>query len=490
MKKLIALLLVLCTVFGLVACGSKTPADDPSKGQNSTTPTGSASGDDIPKDPKDSPYYGKTIEIWGMGTDESFNHDSWDGKGNYVWMERAAITEWAALNGVTIKWAGSYNQNSMLAAMNSGENPDLVFQSNNYPAIANNGIAGAFTEAEYNKLAEICGNSWLDMMKYGTKSVGLVYPWTGTMMLYYNKTIFEDFGVKTPKEYFDEGNWTWDALMKCMEETTKDIDSDGTIDTYGLPADSVGNLLSTTIAQNEKGELISLIDEPWIQDYFQFKYDAYTVKKVVLSPGKNQIQKNVTYPMTAMQMSDCEPYNFEHMYQDIANGNELEVVPIPDWVGKDGQKRSTSKVTQSCVHLAASCDERDAAVDCLAYLLKCGLKYISDFSLGDVKCDYAGVLGACDYSKTWKENFAKVCQKRAADYKEITDAKDYASAHITKVNEFLDGREKHIYGNYTKVTALTSFSEVIQMPPASSIPAIKQKYQNMLDVYNSTYINK
>ena len=484
MKKLIALLLVLCTVFGLVACGKK-PAETP----NGTTPSTSVEdGGDGPMTPDKSPYNGKTVEIWGQGTDESYNHDNWDGKGNYIWMMRAAIVEWAAQNGVTIKWCGSYNQNAMLAAMNSGENPDIVFHTNQYPAIANNGITAAFTEAEYNKIAEITGKSWLDMLTYGTKKVGIVLPWTGTMMCYYNKTMFEDYGVKTPKEYFDEGKWTWETFLKCMEETTKDVDSDNTMDTYGLPGDSWGNVVNPW-AQNEKGELISVIDEPWMQDFFQLKYDAFAVKKCSVS-AKNQIQKNVTYPMFAMQLSDCEPYNFEHMFQEIANGNELEVVPVPDWVGKDGQKLSTSKVTQACVSLAASCDERDAATDCLAYLMKCGLKYISDFSLGDVKCDYPGVLGTCDYSKTWKENFAKVCQKRAADYKEITDAKDYASAHIAKVNEYLDGRDKYIYGTYTKVTILTGFSEITQMPPASSIPAIKQKYQNMLDVYNSTYINK
>ena len=484
MKKLIALLLVLCTVFGLVACGKK-PAETP----NGTDPT-VAGGEEAIMTPDKSPYNGKTLEIWGMGTDEDYNHEKWDGKGNYVWMMRAAIVEWGAQNGVNLVWKGSYNANGMLAAMHSGDTPDLVFQDNMYPGIANNGIASAFTEAEYNKLAEICGKSYLDILKYGTESVGLVYPWTGTIMVYYNKTLFDDYGVKTPKEYFDEGNWTWATLQQCMQEMTMDIDANNEgMDIYGLPADSVNSLVNAW-AQNDKGELISTIDEPWMQDFFQFKYDTVAVQKTVLSPGKNNIQSNVTYPMIAMQIGDCEPYNFEHMYQSIANGNELEVVPIPDWVGKDGQKLSLSKLTQSAMHLAASCDEREAAVDCMAYLLKCGLKYISDFSLGDVKCDYAGVLGTCEYSKTWKENFAKVCEKRAADYTAITDEKDYASAHIAKLNEFLSDREKYCWGDYTKVTQLTSFPEITKMPPASSIPAIKQKYQNMLDAYNNTYIKK
>ena len=324
-------------------------------------------------------------------------------------------------------------------------------------------------------------------MNYKTESHGFVYPWTGTMMLYYNKTMFENYGVKTPKEYFMEGTWTWENFLKCNEEMTKDVDADSTIDTYGTPADSWGNLVNPWATDEATGKVVSTIDEEWMQDFFQLKYDAFTVKKVVQSPGKNQIQKNVTYPMTAMQISDCEPYNFEHMYQTIANGDELEVVPVPEWRGDDGATLGTSKLTQSCVHMIANCDEREAAVDMLAYLLKCGLKYISDYSLGAVKYDYVGIQGKCDLSKTWKEAFAKVCADCAADIKEI---ENYDEELVKKINEYLSDKGLYVWGTYAGVTQLTSYSEITQMPPASSIPAIREVYQAQLDVYNDTYITK
>ena len=495
MKKLIALLLVVCVVFGLAACGGKK-ADDTTKdptgsaSNNPSTPAGLGPDGPGPDGPKpngtgDSPYKGKTLEIYGMGTQDSYTDYTQFGKGNYVWMERAAIDEWAAMNGVTIVYKGSYNQAGILADMSSGGRPDLIFQSNHYPAMANVGLVAAFTEAEYNKLTEVCNKEYLDMMQYGTESVGVVRPWTGTMMCYYNKTMFEDYGVKTPKEYFQEGNWTWETFLKCMEEMTKDVDADGTVDTYGLNGDSWGNLVNPW-AYDEQGRLISTIDEPWMYDFYQLKYDAFVTKKVSIS-GKNNIQKNVIYPMFAMQLSDCEPYNFEHLYQSIPNGNDLEVVPVPEWRGKNGETLGTSKLTQSAFHLAATCDEREAAVDLMVYLLKCGQKYVSDFSLGAVKCDYPGIQGTCETSANWKEAFAGVLADRAKDIKDI---ENYDQAHVTAMNEYLDQRGHYVFGEFTKITILTGFAEITKMPPESSIPAVKVKYQSMIDVYNNTYMNK
>ncbi|TSB46497.1 ABC transporter substrate-binding protein [Alkalicoccobacillus porphyridii] len=38
-------------------------------------------------------------------------------------------------------------------------------------------------------------------------------------LMYYNQGMFEEFGIKSPQEYFDEGNWNWEA----MEEVTTQL---------------------------------------------------------------------------------------------------------------------------------------------------------------------------------------------------------------------------------------------------------------------------
>ena len=43
-------------------------------------------------------------------------------------------------------------------------------------------------------------------------------PWSGSNLVYYNKSIFEANGFKTPADYYAEGNWTWNTMKKVMKE--------------------------------------------------------------------------------------------------------------------------------------------------------------------------------------------------------------------------------------------------------------------------------
>ena len=435
-----------------------------------------------------SPFKGKTIEIYGMGNDESYQDmqvmiDNESTK-IYPYIERAAIVEWAELNGVTVVFKGAYDQNAIMSAINAGEKPDVISHTNVFPGIANNGLTGAFTNAEYKKLAEICGEEYLDMLQYGTKVHGFVKPWTGTMMCYYNATMFEEYGVKTPKEYFLEGKWNWNTFLDVMVQMTKDTNGDSKMDSYGLPGDSWHNLVNAW-EMNTKGQLVSILDKPFIKDFMQLKYDAFTVKKCSIG-GQNKIQTNVINPMFAMQLSDCEPYNWQHLYQEIPNGNRLEVVPVPEWVGDNGATLGTSKLTQACWSMAATCDEREAVVDMFCYMMKCGYKYVSDYSLGTVACEYEGLKGSCEYSKNVLEALEKINKTRTKKLKDLGDV--YDAAYVTKLNEYLDGRGHFLEGTYTGVDLLLSYGEITKMPPESAIPAIKGKYEASLKAYNDTYI--
>ena len=335
MKKLLAFLLAACLLIGLVACAKpSTNSTDSSTGNNSAdnnnNNNNNNSNDGGENNENDGasnvvlgegPYKGKTLQIWGFASNDSYNNFKNMGVGNYIWMMRAAIDEWAAINGVTIEYINDYNQGEILSDINSGENPDLLFQHNQYPPAANFGIIGAFTEEEYNKIAQYTDKGYLDLMTMGGKSYGYVLPWTGTYMFYYNKTMFENYDVKTPKEYFMEGNWTWTTFKQCMDEVSKDLDGDGKLDTIGLPEDSASWVYG--YAEDENGRLYSTMDDQMTYDFLELLYEYKVQKKTIV--GRNNIWSNVTYPMTAMQFSDCEPYNFEHLYKYIKNGDLIEL---------------------------------------------------------------------------------------------------------------------------------------------------------------------
>lgn len=478
MKKLLVLILVVCMVVGLVACAK--PADN-----NPTNPTNSANTTDPTDAPKVS-FKGKTLQLYGFGNPDSYTDYDAFGKGNYLWMVRAAIDEWATINGVTIQYEGSYNQNTMLAAMQSGAKPDLFRPGNQFPTYANYGISSPFTEEEYNEIAEICGTSgYLDMRTYKGEAHGFIAPWVGNSLIYYNKSLFERLGVKTPMEYFKEGNWTRSVMLQLMEEVTRDLDGDGVTDIYGMPGDTF-SYTGSIYMDPETGKLISPYDRDY--DYWfellTIRYEHRVVKKTVQVPGKANIQKNVTYPMVAMQSSDCEPYNFEHLYQEIPNGDILEVVPQPLYDGASKNKKETLSFNYDTIAIAASCDEREATMDLIKYILKCGLKYISDFSLGAVKCDYPGIQGASELSKKWKDAFAQVCADRAEAIKEI----DFDPTIIELLYENMANYTWSASKNFgSDVKAINKYTEINELPPASSIPAIKDKIQATLDKYNDLY---
>lgn len=52
--------------------------------------------------------------------------------------------------------------------------------------------------------------------------------------IFFNKTMFENNGVKSPLDFYKEGTWNWDSLKKVAVELTMDTNRDGTIDQWGF----------------------------------------------------------------------------------------------------------------------------------------------------------------------------------------------------------------------------------------------------------------
>lgn len=102
--------------------------------------------------------------------------------------------------------------------------------------------------------------------------------------LWYNKTLFEANGLKTPREYWDEGNWTWDTFLEVAKELTQDTDKDGKTDQWGYAHWGVelfpwSNNASMTQV-NEDGTVdVIWNEEPFVQAA-QFEQDLINTYKV------------------------------------------------------------------------------------------------------------------------------------------------------------------------------------------------------------------
>ena len=487
MKRFFALFLVLVLVIGLVACGGKKPdTTDPTTGNDPTTGTPAPTVNE-------KPFKGKKLQLYGFGSETSYSkfgdvEGAMTGVGNYLWMQRAAIVEWAAINEVTIEFKGSFNQNVLLAAMTSGDKPDMFSVSNQFPAISNYGLTAQFTDAEYNELAKhMQTTGWMDIMTYNGKVNGMLLPWTGFFMCYVNVDLCERYGIESPVDYFMADNWNWETMKTFFNEVTKDTDGDGKPNSQAVSNDFfVQGLIPMWTIEKDGTLTDQIFDKSFAYDYAEFRYNAQYQNGQVKS-GAQSAAVMAGNPLVAMRQTDCEPYNYQHVFSTLSNGDKVIAVPTPAYTGKDAVKNI--RITQSAMYMASSCDEREAVISLMSYLLECGDKYISQMSGGSVTSPFTGITGATEHSKAYLDTFNAGVAQRAEDLK--TDAYEHYDAAIMAkaYNYVMKEADWDIYRTFVNVkdfTRVCAFSD----PPATALSAGRETYKTAIDTYNSLYVHK
>jgi len=127
----------------------------------------------------------------------------------------------------------------------------------------------------------------IEAMKFGTNKVWAFYPPYAPNMtgLIYNKTLFEEAGLKTPQQLMDEDNWNWDTFLDAAIKLTKDKNGDGTIDQYGV-AVAHYMIAPYLVFSNEanyydEANRKVVFDSPNAMEAFNFMYDLYNKHKVI-----------------------------------------------------------------------------------------------------------------------------------------------------------------------------------------------------------------
>jgi len=402
-------------------------------------------------------------------------------------MQRAAILEWAAINEVTIEFKGSFNQNVLLAAMQSGDKPDMFSVSNQFPAIANYGLTAQFTDAEYNELAKhMTTTQWMDIMKYNGKVNGIMLPWTGFFSCYVNIDLCERYGIKSPVDYFKEGNWNWTTMKTFFEEVTRDTDGDGKPNSQAVSNDFFVQGIIPMWTTEENGTITDeIFDKSWAYDFAEFKYNAQYQNGQVKS-GAQSAAVMAGNPLVAMRQTDCEPYNYQHVFSVLSNGDKVIAVPTPEYTGKDAFKHV--RATQSCMYMAASCDEREATVSLLSYLLECGDKYVAEMSGGSITSQFKGVTGACELSKKWLDQFNKGVAERADALKNDEKYEHYDKDLMAKYYNYV--MKEATWDIYRTFTSVSDFVRVCTFsdPPATALSAGREKFKTQIKTYNDLYV--
>lgn len=212
MKKLVSILVALCLLLSMTSASASENTD--------SMPYPDAKGKDL------------TI-IWHTSKEafeesKASNPDAFDS----VW---SIIPEYEAqfggtVNVIVVPWGDM--KPTLISMVTNGETVDIVEANDNtFPIYAAKGLVKPLDELVAMNNPEFI-KSVSDSFSFGGHpyAVGAVVL---TAQVYYNKDLFDAYGVKTPDEYYAEDNWTWDTFREVGMEFVADTDEDGVVDQFG-----------------------------------------------------------------------------------------------------------------------------------------------------------------------------------------------------------------------------------------------------------------
>ncbi len=66
--------------------------------------------------------------------------------------------------------------------------------------------------------------------------------------IFYNRTLLNKLGIKSPQDYVKENNWNWDTFTQVAKDANKDTNNDGKLDTWGLTS---AGFMDNALVSNE-----------------------------------------------------------------------------------------------------------------------------------------------------------------------------------------------------------------------------------------------
>lgn len=464
MKKWTTLLVVLCLVLSFAAVGSAETADKPWKG--------------------------KVISVWGVEFDYMFDTD-----GNLRnpldtnTPMHAALVEWAADNECTIKRMGG-DTAALQAAIASGEGPDLMNVNTAFPSYPMQGLAEALPAEFVAKVSEKYGSRYSDIMTIDGKCYGLNHAWSSLGAIQYNRTMMEDLGIKTPREYFEEGNWTYETFKQCLKDCTVDVDGDGQLDSLGIFHFDLCMRIMPVYKLDAEGKAVSLLDTQRSRDFWQLMYEGYTVDKSItrVYAGLNRLHETLGGSYVMMRFWQVEPFLANTLIYVDSEGYTIETVPVPCW--KQGDTEQSSSTNLVYLMLAKGAKNPDAALDLMDRIFECEMETMDITSGGAYGFDFEGVKGSTE----WTKEYIQVRDARIAEINaELAEIPEYDPEWIQTIVDYYKNTNYHMVLSLPDVGEIVSYEmrdKLIDTPSASAIAELQPVLEASCNTYNNTYITK
>ncbi len=343
MKKLIAMLLALCLVALALPMAM---ADVPDTLENGDLTI----------------VWNTTEEAWKQRQAEDPN--AFD----LVWSTKPLFEEkyGGTVNVIGVGWGEQAS--TIISMVNSGEVCDLgEAHDQNFPIYGAKNIV-----QDVSQYVDLNDGFWNDACTSAFTYGGVPYAMgagAGPVVISYNKTLFEQFGVKTPREYFEEGNWNWDTFREVALEMTGDTNGDGENDVYGFgwwDSFYVQMLAANGISHiNYSGDTVtSNYQTAAATEAFEFLQNGYLTDKFIMFPDGDSFIAAFKGGSLAMT---CE-YGFAAITA-YACDYEIDWAPMP--IGPSGSQYDCGgSLTGFAIPVTAANPEGAAVFARMAYEAK------------------------------------------------------------------------------------------------------------------------
>lgn len=215
---------------------------------------------------------------------------------------------------IILKNGQSYN--SLQSAIAAGDPPDIFYQVGTYPSIISAGCVQPIEEyipanQKYLSQQSLDQATWVGHIYSLFVSEG-----AGCSYIGFNPDLFA--GHKTPAQYFNEGNWTWDTFRTVAKEMT----GNGVYGVYTRNFAFFGSKYLVNIAKD--GKLSSALNSSYTRAYLDWYYKLYNEDKVFTTNSTD------TYAMW-IATRDAEPiYDANGRPNKYKQKNTYcEIVPFP-----------------------------------------------------------------------------------------------------------------------------------------------------------------
>lgn len=255
MKKILSCFLSLALILGITGCSQN-------EGEDAATTTTDdnvvdISGVDLDIDDKDVDINGTVLKYLG-GYDIT---TAGDVKPAYTYFKKT----YGAKIEVDI-YSDTELVDKLTTAVSSGQSPDLVDQrQNSFPY-----HIGKKMYMSLDKYMDMKAPQWAEVSSYiesyAINGEHYYYPWAyyvSPNFMIYNRARFNELGIDDPKTLYDQNNWTWDTMQKCMIDFVEGVKNDvpDAIGVYGTMGTSFFNSTGSAMVTFENGKLVNNVND-------------------------------------------------------------------------------------------------------------------------------------------------------------------------------------------------------------------------------------